>query len=251
MVGTTTEAADARATSRAAIGYNLLGQRLGRKGRDTRQRILDGLARRLEQDDDAPVSLSAVAREASVALTTLYIYFSDLGELILAALEPVVKDARSLNVMLRTRWPDEQLPECCHAYLEAHQAYWIKNSRILHLRNSLADTGDRRLLRSRIDLTKLQISGLVRQMDGDPASVESICFHTAIVVMTGIERVSTMVTSPHHWITLEEAGVDLVGIPPAQLEAAARTLELAISDRRAASLKPGSSRPNGMQPAGA
>ncbi len=235
MASTMIGAASARATPAPAAGYNLLGQRLGRKGRDTRQRILDGLARRLARDDGAPVSLSAVAREASVAMTTLYLYFADLGELTLAALQPVVEDARSLQIMLRPRWPDEQLAERCEAYLLAHQAFWQRNARILHLRNGFADAGDRRLLRSRIHLAKPQIGGLIRQMDGDPAAVESVCFHIAIVVMTGIERVATVVTSPHFEMTLEEAEIGLSGAPPAQLEAAARALELAIRDQRAAS----------------
>lgn len=233
MHSTMIEAADARATSASCISYNLLGQRLGRKGRDTRQRILDGLERRLARDDGAPVSLSAVAREASVAMTTLYLYFADLGELILAALQPVVEDARSLRVMLLRRWPDDQLPERCRSYLRAHQDFWERHARILHLRNGFADAGDRRFLRSRIELARPQIRGLIRQMDGDPAAVESVCFHIAIVVMTGIERVATIVTSPHYAITLEEAAIDLKDAPPAQLEAAARTLELAIRDRRA------------------
>lgn len=235
MGSTMIGAASARATSAPAVSYNLLGQRLGRKGRDTRQRILDALARRLAQDDGAPVSLSAVAREASVAMTTLYLYFADLGELTLAALQPVVEDARSLQVMLRPRWPDEELPERCRAYLRAHQEFWRRNARILHLRNSFADAGDRRFLRSRVHLARPQIRGLIRQMDRDPAAVESVCFHVAIVVMTGIERVATIVTSPYYEMTLEEAAIGLTGAPPAQLEAAARTLELAIRDQRVAS----------------
>lgn len=232
---TMTEAATARATSACADDYNLLGQRLGRKGRDTRQRILDALARRLAQDEVAPVSLSAVAREASVAMTTLYIYFADISELILAALEPVVEDARSLEIMLRPRWPDAQLAQCCQAYLVEHEAFWRRNSRILHLRNSFADDGDRRLLRARSNLARPQIRSLILQMDGDPAAVESVCYHTAIVVITGIERTSTTVTSPLYAMTLEDAGIDWSPPPPAQLEAAARLLELSIRDQRAAS----------------
>lgn len=225
------EAANARAVSGVSSGYNLLGQRLGRKGRDTRQRILDGFARHIARDDAAPVSLSAVAREASVAMTTLYLYYADLGELVLAALKPVVEDGRSLQAMLRRRWSDDELAERCDAYLHAHQAFWQRHARILHLRNSFADAGDRRFLRSRIDLTKLQIRALIRQMDGDPAAVGSICFHMAIIVMTGIERVATTVTGPHYAIVLEEAGVS--EMPPAQLDAGAQMLELVIRRQRA------------------
>ena len=222
------------AIASSSAGYNLLGQRLGRKGRDTRQRILDGLARRLADDDRSPVSLSAVAREASVAMTTLYIYFADLGELILAALEPVVEDARSLEITIRARWPDDQLHERCRGFLQAHRSFWERHARILHLRDTFADVGDRRFLRARNDLSKPQITGLIRQMDGDPAAVESVCVHAAILLMTGIEQIATFVTSPYRAITLEEATMDTNAAPPAQLDAAVRMLELAIRDQRAA-----------------
>ncbi len=241
MASTVIEAARVRAPGVRAPGvrapgpsasHNLLGQRLGRKGRDTRQRILDGLARHMARDDGAPVSLSAVAREASVAMTTLYLYFADLGELVLAALRPVIEDGRFLHVMLRRRWADAELAERCQAYLREHQDFWQRHARILHLRNGLADAGDRRFLRARIESSRPQIRGLIRQMDGDPAAVDSICFHMAIVVMTGIERVATTVTGPYYAITLEEAGIGLDGVPPAQIEAGARLLELAIRHQR-------------------
>lgn len=234
MGSTMIEAASARATAGTSAGYNLLGQRLGRKGRDTRQRILEGLARHMARDDGAPVSLSAVARETSVAMTTLYLYFADLGELVLAALSPVVEEGRSLQVMLRGRWRDEELAGRCRAYLRAHQDFWQRNARILHLRNSFADAGDRRFLRSRIEFSRPQIRALIRQMDGDPTAVQSLCFHTAVVVITGIERVATTVTGPYYAITLEEAEIAFNDVPPAQLEAGAQMLELAIRHQRAA-----------------
>lgn len=227
------DAACARTPSGPPASYNLLGQRLGRKGRDTRQRILEGLSRHMAREDAAPVSLSAVAREASVAMTTLYLYFADLGELVLAALDPVIEDCRSLQVMLRCRWADRELAERCQDYLREHQDFWQRHARLLHLRNGFADAGDRRFLRSRINMTRPQIRGLIRQMDGDPKAVNSLCFHMAIVVMTGIERVSTTVTGPYYAITLEEAAINLSDVPPAQLDAGAQMLELAIRHQRA------------------
>ena len=235
MGSTMSETAGAGVTSAYRASYNLLGQRLGRKGRDTRQRILDGLARRMAQDDGTPISLSAVAREASVGMTTLYLYFADLGELVLAALQPVVQDARFLQTMLRARWPDDELAERCRAYLLAHQDFWQRNAAILHLRNGFADAGDRRFLRARIELARPQIRGLIRQMDSDPKAVGSLCFHLAIVVMTGVERAATIITGPHYGITLEEAAIGLTGASPVQLDATARMLELTIRDQRAMS----------------
>ena len=100
------------------LSHNLLGQRLGRKGRDTRERILAATERLLAGPPDTAISLSGVAREASLAMTTLYLYFGDLTELLVAVLEPIMASAEDAFVAhLRRRWPDEQLGEHCLRFL--------------------------------------------------------------------------------------------------------------------------------------
>jgi len=76
------------------LSHNLNGQRLGRKGRDTRARILAATNELLAGPIDTPISLSAVARQASLGMTSLYQYFTDLTELLLALLEPLMTDER-------------------------------------------------------------------------------------------------------------------------------------------------------------
>src|SRR4051812_7547086 len=73
--------------------HNLNGQRLGRKGRLTRDRILVAANELLATPTDVPFSLSAVARQASLGMTSLYLYFTDLTELLLAILEPLMDEA--------------------------------------------------------------------------------------------------------------------------------------------------------------
>ena len=76
----------AAARDRAAVSHNLVGQRLGRKGQATRERILDAMLRLLADAEGPPVTLTGVAREAGIGLSNLYLYFPDIGELLLAAL---------------------------------------------------------------------------------------------------------------------------------------------------------------------
>lgn len=63
-----------------ALSHNQLGQRIGRKGRDTRGRIIAAAERLLADRAGPPITLSAVAREASLGMTSLYSYFKDLSE---------------------------------------------------------------------------------------------------------------------------------------------------------------------------
>src|ERR1700740_1577328 len=122
-----------------SISRNLYGQRLGRKGRDTRDRIVTAADSLLARPEPVQITLSAVAREASLGMTTLYLYFSDLTELLLAVLEPVMITAEEAYLSrIRTRWDDERLGEECYEFMLAYHDFWARHTRILHLRNALA-----------------------------------------------------------------------------------------------------------------
>ena len=214
------------------LSHNLLGQRLGRKGRDTRERILAATAQLLEEPTDTPISLSAVAREATLGMTTLYLYFTDLTELLMAALEPIVASAEEAYIAhLRARWPDAELGAHCVAFVREYHAFWKRHTRILHLRNSLADANDARMRLYRIQMSQPIIQLIVSQMDGDPTMHRSPSANMAAVMLTSIERVVTVTTDayfPH--LQIEDPVVHIGNL----LKAEGRLLELAVRDRRAA-----------------
>lgn len=219
------------AVDKEPLSHNLLGQRLGRKGRDTRERILAATERLLAGPADNPITLSAVAREASLGMTTLYLYFNDLTELLLAALEPIMASAQESYVgHLRSRWPDETLSEHCLTFVEAYHAFWVRHSRILHLRNSYADSNDERMRRHRVEVSQPLIELLVQQMGGDPAIAHSRFYAMASVLLTGVERLATVATD----VNFPRLQVkDPISQVRTLLWAEARLLELGIRDGRA------------------
>lgn len=214
----------------ASISHNLNGQKLGRKGRITRERIV-AAAIELFGENEEPVSLGSVARRAGLGLTSLYNYFTDLTELLLAVLEPVMATAKGgYLAVLRDRWPEDQLYENCYAFVHSYHAFWARNTRLLHMRNSLADRNDARMMHHRIESTRPIIQLLVQQMD-EAATTDTQNASMASMVMTGIERSITLVTD----YELRA----MVGIPADMkedryLQAGARLLELAIGDARRA-----------------
>lgn len=212
------------------VSRNLNGQKLGRKGRDTRQRIINAAAELVADPSAGPVSLSAVARRVPLGMTSLYLYFSDLTELLLAVLEPAMAEAEESFVWrLRERWPDAGLADCCSTFIADYFAFWERHSRILHLRNAMADQHDRRMMQHRVDFAMPIMTLLIRQMDGDPQGPEFGSFSMASLLMTGIERSATI------WSDKElpklVAGMNL-GNADRFLVPAARLLELGISDGR-------------------
>lgn len=212
------------------ISHNLNGQKLGRKGRGTRERILAATAELLAASDEEPISMSAVARKASLGMTSLYNYFTDLTELLLAVLEPVMAESETAFVgMLRDRWPDDHLGERCYAFMRAYHDFWSRHSRLLHLRNSMADNRDERMLIHRVRSSQPIIGLLVAQMDDDPERPNPPSLGMATVLMTGIERMVTVSTDR---ALTELFGPDRRNEPEHYLRPEARLMELAISDTR-------------------
>lgn len=222
---------------RAAVSHNLNGQRLGRKGRDTRERII-AVATDLicDPQEDGSITLSEVARRAELRMSTLYLYFADLTELMLAVLAPVMALAEAEYVhLLRDPWPDEELGERTLAFVDAYFKFWSRNSRVLHLRNSMADRGDDRMLEHRVRAALPVMRLIATQMGGQPTGQPNQISSMATALMTGLERVATVMTDRKVPMVVNEP-VNPLGLV---LEAEARLFELGIRDKRQQSLARG------------
>jgi AcrR family transcriptional regulator len=217
------------ALDKESVSHNLLGQRLGRKGRDTRERILVATEKLLAGPPGTPISLSAVAREASLGMTTLYLYFSDLIELLLAVLEGIMATAEASYIgQMRERWPDETLGQECQRFVDGYHAFWVRHSRILHLRNAYSD--DERMREERWALSGPMVSLLTQQMDADPADTNTAAYYMGTVLLTGVERLITVTTDVTFASLMPDPEPRVRGF----MRAEARVIELAIADARAA-----------------
>jgi AcrR family transcriptional regulator len=225
--------AAAMAGACAAVSHNLAGQRLGAKGRVTRERILAAALELIEDNGDEAFTLSGVARRARLGMSSLYNYFSDQTELLLAVLEPVIATAEEAYMaQVREHWPDAELPQHTTAFIIAYHGFWSRHSGLLHLRNSLADQLDVRMMHHRINSTRPLIGLLVRQMcrEGEPGEA---ALSMATVLMTGIERSVTLAT--------DKRLPRLTGLPfdrgeDRYIASSARLLEMAIRDMRGSPL---------------
>ena len=218
-------------TGGEGVSHNLAGQRLGRKGRDTRDRIIAAAVELIYCNPAEPLTLSAVARHAKLGLTSLYNYFADMSELLAAVLEPVMASAEEgYYGLIRGRWEDAELGERCREFVVAYHAFWAQHTRLLHLRNHLAEDGDQRMADYRINGTQPIIRRLTEQMDGDPRARRSPAYAMATVLMIGIERAVTIATDRELPILIAQ---DIQHDPSHFLRPSARLMELAIRDMRA------------------
>jgi AcrR family transcriptional regulator len=213
------------------LSHNLLGQRLGRKGRDTRERIIAATERLLAGPPGTVISLSAVSREASLAQTTLYLYFSDLTELLLAVMEPIMAFAEESYIgKARVFWRDETLAQDCLEFVQSFHAFWARHTRILHLRNFYADSHDERMRLQRQQSSEPLIVLLARQMEIDASRTAQRGMVAGAVLLTGVERMITIATEEDFLSRLQTD--DPVAYLRMVLEAEAHLLELCIRDSR-------------------
>lgn len=211
------------------VSHNLCGQKLGRKGRSTRERILTAAIELIETPDQ-PFTLGAVACRASLGMTSLYNYFTDFTELLLAILEPVMATAEGAYLAtLRERWPDDQLYDHCYTFVRSYHGFWLRHSRLLHMRNALADQQDPRMMNHRIKSTQAIIELLAQQMGRSTLSPGPDT-SMATMVMIGIERSITLVTD-RELRNLVQMGPEIS--EDRYLVPGARLMEFAIRDGRA------------------
>ena len=218
--------------TRSKVSHNLAGQRLGRKGLETRERILAAMLRLLDEPDGPPVTLTSVAQEAAIRPTNLYLYFPDFEALLLAALDRVMETADAAFIDLsRHRWADEKLSERCLEFTRAHYRFWKRHMRILHMRNAFAET-DRRIAKHRQVGAGPLLEVLRFQMDGKATDQNDQKSQMATVALIGFERVATVVTGPLFHISAP-AGHNVDEFIDGILRAEARLIEVVIRDQRA------------------
>jgi hypothetical protein len=75
----------------------------------------------------------------------------------------------------------------------AHLHFWRRHARLLHMRNAMADANDLRVLRYRNEVTRPLIALLAGQISSGDGPGDT---NVASVMMTGLERVATVVTNP-------------------------------------------------------
>lgn len=220
---------------REAVSHNLNGQKLGRKGRVTRERILAATVELINEATDTPISLSAVARRAGLGMTSLYVYFSDLTELLMAVLEPVMHEAGEPGGyfnLIANHWPDDQLEDCCRLFVQAYYDFWKKHSRILHLRNSLSDQYDQRMMLARIRSAQPVIALFRQQLLAPGKHAEQVGGDMASILMTGLERAVTIATDEVGNALFEpDLGPRITNV----VEPLSRLMYLAVRDCRQAS----------------
>lgn len=133
---------------------NLHGQKMGRKGRETRQRIMEVTLEMLKHRSYKDLSVSEVATEAEVSSSTFYVYFEDIEEVLYACVQAAALDLGALHAILDEEWDADNLRQQVKRFVETYNELWEQYRVELRVRNLEADQGNLRFLNLRIETTR-------------------------------------------------------------------------------------------------
>jgi AcrR family transcriptional regulator len=178
---------------------NLYGQAMGRKGNETRQRLIRATVELLEKRSIRDVSVSDIATLASTSSSSFYIYFADVSAAALAAAESIEQITPEIERLLSLPWSKNDGRVKAAALVEEYVNFSSQHHAILRIRNLSADEGDKRFETvrhqavSRIhDLLEARIAASGNELDPSAG---------ASAILALMERISSIARLPlrrHH-----------------------------------------------------
>lgn len=114
----------------------------------TRAKLCRATARLLEQKPLLELKVADITSLAAVAPSTFYIYFADIHEAALGALEAIAGETPDLESHVRSITPTT-VQRGIRLLLQDYLGFWESHYAILRMRNLAADEGDRRFREAR------------------------------------------------------------------------------------------------------
>jgi AcrR family transcriptional regulator len=183
------------------VTVNKSGQSLGRKGRRTRANILEGAGQLLRETPWTPPTVAAIAKQAEISAPTFYLYFEDVGEVLLAMLDELRDESDAILALLNEPWGEDEIYPRALKFVQAYFDFWIRHVPLLRVRNTLSDQGDPRFRQSRWQGAQPFYAGLEakffeerREAGGERIEGRGV----AAVAMTALERLATVVALEIH-----------------------------------------------------
>jgi AcrR family transcriptional regulator len=167
----------------------------GRRGRATRQRLLECTRDMLTTTSYRDVKVIDIARDAGTSPATFYQYFADVEAAILVLAEEMAQQGQHLTAIITDgAWDGDDAMATALALVDAFLAFWDDHRPVLRVMDLATDEGDARFQKIRVrllnDITKALADvtrhaqaggGLPRSLDpmAVAGSLVSMLAHTA------------------------------------------------------------------------
>jgi len=173
---------------------NQNGQAIGRKGRETRNRLIEATVALLATTRLRDLRVADIARDAGTSPATFYVYFPDVSDAVLAALGEVPQSDPEILSLVRGDWSAGDAVARAMAVVKRYLAHWLEHNALYRVRNLAADEGDQRFIDVRTNgITPLMTAirdALERAQRADwiPAYLDPMM--TAGVLLAMLERLA-------------------------------------------------------------
>ncbi|MBB2497345.1 TetR/AcrR family transcriptional regulator [Aquipseudomonas ullengensis] len=126
------------------VSMNKQGQVLGRKGQETRQRLMVATRHLLFTHALVDISAVAIAKAAGTSSASFYMYFDDVQDVLYSLAMEAGEDMAKVSRLLEEPWAAERFEEEALRLIEALNGVWSRHREVLRYRNLEADRGDPR-----------------------------------------------------------------------------------------------------------
>ena len=137
------------ANGQAASARNQNGQSMGRKGLETRRKLIDATVQMLEAKGLRELRVADIARAAGTSSATFYVYFADASDAVLAAITELPQSTDELLEFADGDWSQGDPLERARQVVESYTAFWAEHSALFRIRNLAADEGEPRFSQAR------------------------------------------------------------------------------------------------------
>lgn len=125
------------------------GRSLGRRGAQTRRKLLDATERLLASRGVRDLHVVDIARAVGTSPATFYQYFRDVEDAVLALAEEAGAEILALVTILDGEWKGPAGIESARALLRGFVSVWDRHEAVLRTRNLAAEEGDPRFREAR------------------------------------------------------------------------------------------------------
>ncbi len=186
----------ARADASSNVKTNQQGQTLGRKGTQTRLKLLAATRKLLDSYSPVELTAVAIAKEAGTSSASFYMYFGDVRDALHALAAEAGADMVKVHEVVQEDWTAGDLRDHALRMVERFNEIWDTHRQVLRFRNLEADRGDPRFEALRmatyvpfIDLVARQIVATCPADKTRPTLGQA--FALASVVHAAMERLSS------------------------------------------------------------
>jgi AcrR family transcriptional regulator len=148
---------------------NLEGQTMGRKGQETRARLLDAALKLLDATPLRELRAADLARKAEISPASFYLYFENVEALVLTLAERVAEEAAPLLEQARAEWSWTGKVDHVEVFVRAYFDFWDRHRSILRVRNLAAEEGNWSFQNARMRVTAPLHQELAAKIDGGRA----------------------------------------------------------------------------------